>query len=114
MKAKPGIIRSYFEYRQNNSGGSFHVDDKVCQYVIIEANSVEDANKKALELGLYWNGVEEDRDCECCGDRWYPADSKIELEDNEEIEEYIKRITRWPNLKPTARIFYRNGDIFEI
>jgi hypothetical protein len=24
------------------------------------------------KAGIYFNGVEDGQDCECCGDRWYP------------------------------------------
>lgn len=63
----------FFHYNQNNSGGSFVIDDDIGigPHVWIEANSQEKATAKALSLGIYFNGVEDDRDCACCGDRWY-------------------------------------------
>lgn len=62
---------AFFEYNQNNSGGGFDFQEwKLTNYVIIEANSDDDANFKALSLGLYFDG---DGDCSCCGDRWYEA-----------------------------------------
>lgn len=61
----------WFEYNQNNSGGSFDVDDNVCEYVFIEARSVNEANTFANELGIYFNGCSTGRDCSCCGDRWH-------------------------------------------
>lgn len=63
----------FYEFRQNNSGGSFHVDDQLTVRVIIEADTADEANSKAEDLGMYWNGCEKGQDCECCGDRWYPA-----------------------------------------
>lgn len=39
----------FYTFAQNNSGGSF---------VIAES------------IGIYFDGVECDLDCECCGDRW--------------------------------------------
>ena len=57
-----------FTYHQNNSGG-FFVGPKS---VTIEAESAEDADRIAEEEGLvYFDGVENGQDCECCGDRWY-------------------------------------------
>ncbi len=61
---------SWFDYSQNNSGGGFHVNDQVGQYVLIEATSPYRADLRAEEIGIYFDGVEDDRDCDCCGDRW--------------------------------------------
>lgn len=60
----------FYEYTQNNSGGALHYDDKICHRLFIEADTVDEANEKALELGVYFDGVREGRDCGCCGDRW--------------------------------------------
>lgn len=40
----------WFEYSQNNSGGSFVHDPQ--------------------RIGLYFDGVHNGPDCHCCGDRW--------------------------------------------
>jgi hypothetical protein len=65
----------FYDFRQNNSGGGFdfNADDGISVHVIIEANSAEDANERAENLGLYFDGCDDGRDCECCGDRWYSA-----------------------------------------
>lgn len=62
----------FYHYRQNNSGGAFEFDhDKgISVNVIIQASSAEEADEKAGEIGLYFDGVESGRDCGCCGDRW--------------------------------------------
>lgn len=39
-------------------------------YVVVEAQSHSDAVSFALDIGLYFDGVENCGDCECCGDRW--------------------------------------------
>lgn len=59
----------FFDFRQNNSGGTFHFDEKkgITHFVIIEAAHAEDAVSKAEAIGLYFNGH---GDCECCGERW--------------------------------------------
>lgn len=74
-----------FEFNQNNSGGGFDVDDKVCHRVFIEANNEEEANEKASELGIYFYGVDSGRDCDCCGDRWRSVD------DDDDVYEDLKR-----------------------
>ncbi|KRT89348.1 MULTISPECIES: DUF7296 family protein [Bacillus] len=65
---------AFYEYTQNNSGGSFITNDKLCHRIFIEANSYEEADTIAEGLGVYWNGVSEGIDCDCCGDRWGIAD----------------------------------------
>lgn len=51
----------FYIFDQNNSGGYW---DKVLGYVvIIEAETPEKANEKAEEIGIYFDGVENDIDC---------------------------------------------------
>jgi hypothetical protein len=47
----------------------------IAHFVIIEADSITEAEVKAHRLGIYFNGVENGTDCQCCGDRWYESDS---------------------------------------
>lgn len=61
---------AFYNFNQNNSGGSFAVDENLCAYVIVEALNVEHAIARAENIGIYFNGVEDGIDCECCGDRW--------------------------------------------
>lgn len=65
----------YFEFNQNNSGGSFEVDEKagIGHSVIIEANNAIHANAIAENIGIYFNGCDSGSDCPCCGDRWDPG-----------------------------------------
>lgn len=74
----------YYLFDQNNSGGFFEVNDKLCHRLFIEANSLEEATKKAEELGCYWDGVASGIDCSCCGDRWYGGDEI----DMDQLREY--------------------------
>jgi len=66
----------FYSFDQNNSGGSFDVDEKqgIDCHVFVQAFDAKEANNHACNIGIYFNGVEEDRDCECCGDRWHPCD----------------------------------------
>lgn len=59
----------FFTYRQNNSGGRFIGEINI----IIEADSAKEADEIAQENGVYFDGVDEGHDCECCGDRWSRA-----------------------------------------
>lgn len=63
------VVPKFFTYSQNNSGGSFKIDEfsGITKFVIIESYSAADANLKAESIGLYFDG---DGDCACCGDRW--------------------------------------------
>lgn len=94
----------WFEFSQNNSGGSFIVDDKVCHRLFIEAESFDKAVAKAEELGCYWDGVAKGIDCPCCGDRWNKWDDEaINIDkynnDGYEVEVYdgiySSAETRW-------------------
>ena len=74
MKKKSST--KFFVYAQNNSYGHFDVSEQegICEYVIIEAQTAKHANDRARSIGLYFDGVEADIDCPCCGDRWYEVD----------------------------------------
>lgn len=60
----------WFKFHQNNSGGSWVVDNDVDTNVIVQAHNADEANQLAQRIGIYFNGVEDGTDCECCGDRW--------------------------------------------
>lgn len=63
-------MTNFYQFSQNNPGGSFHVTDTLCHRIFIEAASEKGAISKAEELGCYWDGVSDGIDCACCGDRW--------------------------------------------
>lgn len=63
----------WFTYQQNNSGGSFDIDEQVAQTVIIQAGSPEEADRLAENIGIYFHGCQTGMDCSCCGDRWSEA-----------------------------------------
>lgn len=64
----------FFEYHQNNSGGSFHYSYErgIARTVIIEAATASKADALAQEVGLYFDGSQ---DCSCCGNRWSSNDT---------------------------------------
>jgi len=64
---------TWYHFRQNNSGGGWDIDENVGQDVFIEAHDADEANARADEIGIYFDGVDSGQDCECCGDRWYPV-----------------------------------------
>lgn len=104
----------FFEYSQNNSGGVFHTDDKLCARVIIEASSCDEADDKLIALGGYFDGA---GDCPCCGNRWDSGDElKFPMGDLNTVEEYVQRVIKdyggWTT--PDARIFYVDGRVLEV
>lgn len=104
----------FYSFRQNNSGGSFDVDSSVAQFVIIEANDSSEANARAQEIGIYFDGVDNGSDCECCGDRWYPADdfdgTETPMIYRDTAESYIPMVNFIPSGEPLVHVYYLNGE----
>ena len=85
---------SYFKFRQNNSFGVF----KGTPLIFVQADNADDANRIAQDHGVYFNGVADGVDCDCCGDRWYPV-SDDDAQDQPSSYGYGGGVT-----------FYRDGD----
>jgi hypothetical protein len=112
----------FYEFRQNNSGGSFDVDNNVCKWMFIEANDCEQANELAQNLGVYFNGCDSGLDCDCCGDRWHEADESGYINLKEVSKSYKTKLTTiedYANLlvdkygwgeNEFARVFYLSGE----
>lgn len=111
--------KKLFRFRQNNSGGEFIVDDTVGVHVVIEAESADQANEVATKyLGIYFNGVDEGIDCECCGDRWDPVEGdgtdKVWIcppfGDSTREWDYTTQDLK-DNMPPDTRFYYFAGDV---
>lgn len=76
------------------------INENVDKYVIVEADSADDANDIATNLGIHFNGVAEGRDCPCCGDRWSPIQNR-DAESEPKI--YGKEITESMNVGKKTR-----------
>lgn len=76
----------FYHYSQNNSGGEYDLDAPmgIGVHVVVEAPNAIMANAQAESIGLYFDGVDDGRDCPCCGDRWHPV-----YEDEGEIFPHI-------------------------
>jgi len=101
----------FYIYRQNNSGGVFIVNDTVAHYVFIEADTAEAADAKAETVGIYFDGIEKDWDCECCGDRW-DRSSRYDYSDNTHL--YDVPIDHYDDAhtdvhQPYAYVYYKDG-----
>lgn len=68
----PDAVPFFYSYYQNNSGGRLieNADKGIGHLVIVEAYSADDADRRAEQIGLYFDGR---GDCNCCGDRWSNA-----------------------------------------
>ena len=62
----------YFTFDQNNSGGSYERNEDVLEYVIIEAVTALEANCKAEEIGIYFDGCSSGLDC-----KWLEQDLNL-------------------------------------
>ena len=112
----------WFEFGQNNSGGSFVVTSELCHRVWIQAPNDVAALAKALDLGVYLHGVRDGIDCGCCGDRWhepyrpteFPMDygSGLTFSGPEEYAQYLADKYGWT--APDARLYYADGRVTEI
>ena len=104
----------FFTYNQNNSGGAFDINKEkgIGEYVIVEAMNLNDADARAESIGLYFHGVEDGMDCDCCGDRWYsPYDDGSEepLIYDRTPEDY-KNGDNWSKNK-TIAVHYLDGSV---
>ena len=82
----------FYTFDQNNSGGYFANSYGIGPCVVIQAETADHANKLAEEIGIYFNGCDEDVDgesidCLCCGDRWCEVEESEIEERNFEFNE---------------------------
>lgn len=54
----------WYEFRQNNSGGTYHVNEHEAHWVFVQAASAEEAVARFEPCA---NNMDS---CQCCGDRW--------------------------------------------
>jgi hypothetical protein len=105
----------WYVFSQNSSGGSFDIDNKVGigSRVWIEANGKDEANERALSIGIYFDGVNVGYDCPCCGDRWYGICSDSYGYKKPEISEHhdfrmVDAVYLHPLNKPFVRAYKYN------
>ena len=97
---------AFYTFSQNNSGGVFVGPE----YVIIEANSADDANMIAMDHDIYFDGCHKGLDCHCCGDRWHEV---YEHDATEKPEIYGKdpaERTNYRGEKPVVKIVRKTVD----
>lgn len=108
----------FYTYRQNNSGGSFKITKKIKHFVIIEADSAKEANKKAEHIGIYFDGVEKELDCPCCGDRWHKVLEQDGMEKpeiyGEDASSYLafrRQLFCGLSTKEKVIVYYKDGKV---
>lgn len=100
----------YYIYRQNNSYG---LTTPPARYVVIEADSIEEASDKFITIdGCYFDDGFK-IDCSCCGYRWnYDPEEK----DDAGLEEHMTFEKKWSwNIRetdvPNYYILRKNGQV---
>jgi hypothetical protein len=100
----------FFHFSQNNSGGNFAIDEDVAHHVIIESRNANEANRKAESIGIYFDGVDNGRDCDCCGDRWHSVWGQGDAEPliyGDPPEQYVDM---WAGKgEPYCHVYYLDG-----
>lgn len=81
----------WWQYRQNNSGGSFDADGGMETW--IWAQSASQADAIAEQNGIYFDGCREGQDCPCCGDRWSSAWGDMPDKDDVHIDVLVEHLT---------------------
>lgn len=101
----------FVTFRQNNSGGSFDYDNDLTETVIVEGTDLDDILRRAGSLGIYFDGIDDGIDCDCCGDRWYrPWNDDLDEVPSiygKPVEEYNFNRFRWSN--EPCYVHYMNG-----
>jgi len=99
----------FYTFTQNNSGGFDIRNDYISEYVIVEGDDYSDIIHRALDVGIYFNGVRENIDCECCGDRWSKPSDDDDLDTVPAV--YGKSVKPLVDKSNTSNvvIHYQNG-----
>lgn len=97
----------WYKYDQNNSGGFFIRNDRVAHTVLVQAANNRIADLVAQDIGIYFDGCSNDRDCYCCGDRWYRAYNPVEKFDvytpYDEDDNYNPRTVEYNDIESMAQ-----------
>lgn len=106
----------FFCFNQNNTGGSWQFEEgQISHFVLIEADSATQANAKAEDIGIYFDGCESGRDCSCCGNRWYKVHknegtNKPMIYDQDVSGGVYTSDYLWMGKNPEGYIHYANGE----
>lgn len=107
QEIKP-IPLKWFNFRQNNSGGRFIVNEYMAHDVFIQATSAAEAVRRAQVIGL----DPYEAYCSCCGERWgldCLGDEDGFAQPTKYGKLYSKNTSR--GFKEEARLHYIDGHI---
>jgi hypothetical protein len=106
-------MSKFYRYNQNNSSGSFSGD---YVNIIIEAEDSDEADSIAESNGVYFNGVEDEIDCDCCGDRWSRAWTDWDKEPSIYSDKHNPNGKEMLSSGLKSIIIYKNGkqEIFKV
>ncbi len=101
-----------YEYRQINTRG-FYIDP--CELLYVEAETSDGADIIAQSIGIYFDGIVNDSDCDCRGDRWDRA-SERDSYSTDKLYDIINNMRNTVPAGETARgmIVFANGNILRI
>ena len=103
----------FFTFGQNNSGGHFHFNEKrgITHWIIVEGANRDDAIARAEVIGVYFDGVANGSDCECCGDRWndYGDETDKPMIYNQPVEAYTSTFGGWMEDGKEICVHYKDG-----
>ncbi len=108
----------FYTYEQNKRGVSI-VNEHIKHYVIIEAASAKEADEKAENVGIYFDGVDKEIDYPWRGDRWSRAEDpsfgskgtkKPEIYGRSIIRFFSERINN-NDLSEDVIIYHKNGKV---
>lgn len=96
----------WYSYSQNNSGGSFIENENICEWMLIEANTADEANQIMTDIvdsNDAWDY------CPCCGERW---DINMDESDGHDVpsiwEEPISEVLA-DSFRSRAILYYLDG-----
>ena len=93
----------FYFFGQNNSGGYYVEDDVVGESVVFEADSSEDANKRASNKGVFGY-----YSCSCCGER-FTEQFEYENEGFKSVEDAFNDNTFYKG--KSCVVHYKNGKV---
>lgn len=94
----------FYTFMQNNSGGYFIRNNDVREFLIIEADNVEDAIGKMYDITEDYSEY-----CPCCGERW---SDYMDEDDADEVpsiwSEPVQNVSKAP-YREDCIIYYKDG-----
>ncbi len=104
----------FYAFYQNSSFGLYYLDSVFAPVMIVESDSVDDANARAIDIGIYFDDVNTGKDCPCCGDRWKMVDQDDATPRPIWRDQNVKSMSKTPRFHDDyveCRVFYKDGTV---